>query len=176
MRVCCSRAQIFTECQSFIHSTRKWLRARRKSKRLRLFWANLRERMSKDIKSSQLKLVSHFLNSIWTKLCLCYLVTRSRNFLYWLRLDRTKTTNPSCVRARPRARRGAKSSMWSLLKPAFWTIQQINDFLFLNDWFSCNYFGGRSFYCGIPTNSVAHWKRSMLRSMARRYPPTTVQG
>ena len=86
------------------HSTRNWLRARQKSKRLRLFWANLRERMSKDIKTSQLKPGDVVWGRVLKELDLGLRHKVNGGFPYtgW-----SWTTNPSCVRARPC---GAKSS------------------------------------------------------------------
>ena len=76
--------------------TRNWQRARQKSRRLGLFWANLRERMSKDIKSSDLGTSSEGIRFRPP-------AQGEGGFPYI-----GQTTNPSCcVQARPR---GAKSS------------------------------------------------------------------
>ena len=73
----------FRPCVS--HSSRKWLRARQKSKRWGLYWANLNSRVSKDIKTSQLKPGYVIWGRVLKELGLGVLRKMNGNFLIWWR-------------------------------------------------------------------------------------------
>ena len=98
------------------HSTRKWLRARQKNKRLSWYWSNLN-----NIKISQFKPGSVVWGRVLKELDLRLPAQGGLGFPYtgwrW-------TTNPSSVRARPR---GTKSSIVEASTPGyrFWSDETL---------------------------------------------------